>query len=100
MSPPVAPTPLLSQKHSGVPERLFDKAQKAKSLILEIATKEERPRKRTPAIPQGIERAAFLRAIDELRGVLGEHNVELVDQPLKDGWCVSPSISILFVFSV
>lgn len=85
-SKPVAPTPLLSEKHSGVPTRLFEKAQKAKSSILDIATKKEGCRKRALAIPQGVKKSTFLKAIDELSRNLGRENVELVDQPLRDGW--------------
>lgn len=82
----VSPTPLLSEKHSGVPARLYDKAQKAKSLIFNISTKVQDRRRRSPAIPQGIGKARFLEAIDELARQLGRENVEIVDQPLKDGW--------------
>jgi hypothetical protein len=82
----VPPTPLLSEKHSGVPARLFEKAQHAKSLILNIATKKQVSRKRSPAVPQGVEKATFLKALEELSQQLGKENVEIADQPLKDGW--------------
>jgi hypothetical protein len=82
----VSPTPLLGEIHSGVPKRLYEKAQQAKSLIFDIATKVQKGRQRSPAIPQGIEKGKFLEAIDELSKQLGKDNVEIVDQPLKDGW--------------
>lgn len=81
-----APTPTLSEKHSGIPSRLYEKAQHAKSLILDIATKKQSSRRRTPAIPAGVEEGTFLKAIDELSHQLGKENVQVVDQPLEDGW--------------
>ncbi|KAJ5740531.1 vanillyl-alcohol oxidase [Penicillium malachiteum] len=47
----VSPPPRLSEKHNGIPDRLFDKAQKVKSDILEIATKSTTNRTQV-AIPQ------------------------------------------------
>lgn len=88
----IPPTPTLSEKHSGIPERLADKAQHAKSLIFDIATKEQQIRKRPLAIPQGIEKPTFLKAIDELTQQLGQANVEIADQPLKDGWYMERSL--------
>ncbi|RAO74057.1 uncharacterized protein BHQ10_010069 [Talaromyces amestolkiae] len=82
----VPPTPTLSEKHSGIPSRLYEKAQYAKSLILDIATKEQNDRKRGVAIPAGVEKNTYMKAIDELSEQLGKENVELNDQPLKDGW--------------
>ncbi|KAL1971909.1 hypothetical protein VTN31DRAFT_1997 [Thermomyces dupontii] len=82
----IPPTPQLSQSHSGIPSRLYEKAQYAKSLILDIATKKQDSRKRPLAIPKGIDKATFLKAIDELERELGKEHVELVDKPLKDGW--------------
>ncbi|KAF3399468.1 Vanillyl-alcohol oxidase [Talaromyces pinophilus] len=82
----VSPTPTLSEKHSGIPSRLYEKAQYAKSLILDIATKEQNDRKRGVAIPAGVEKNTYMKAIDELAQQLGKENVELNDQPLKDGW--------------
>ncbi|PGH08874.1 hypothetical protein AJ80_07746 [Polytolypa hystricis UAMH7299] len=38
--------------------------------------------KRELAIPQGVEKEIFLKAIDELSGDLGKENVELVDKSL------------------
>ncbi|KAJ5385551.1 aryl-alcohol oxidase [Penicillium concentricum] len=83
-------TPTLDQKHNGVPARLLGKAQRAKSLIQTVATKVPRARQRLPVIPQGVERAQFFRAIDELSTELGSAHVEINDKPLNDGWYMEP----------
>jgi hypothetical protein len=80
----ISPTPLLSEKHNGIPERLFAKAEQAKSAIFDIATKPQSNRTQV-AIPQGISENAFYEAIDELRAGLGNTHVELVTK-LVDGW--------------
>ncbi|KAJ5678798.1 vanillyl-alcohol oxidase [Penicillium macrosclerotiorum] len=77
-------TPLLSEKHNGIPARLFNKAQQAKSAILSIATKAQSKRTQV-ALPQGVTEIKFHNAIDELRGQLGKEHVELVTN-LVDGW--------------
>lgn len=79
-------TPLLSEKYSGIPERLLPKASRAKALIHETRTKQHTTRQRLPVIPQGVDRAKFFSALDELRRQLGAENVELNDKPLQDGW--------------
>ncbi|OKP13749.1 hypothetical protein PENSUB_548 [Penicillium subrubescens] len=80
----IPPTPLLSEKHNGIPERLFAKAEQAKSAIFNIATKPQSNRNHV-AIPQGISENAFYNAIDELRTELGKEHVKLVTK-LVDGW--------------
>lgn len=80
----VPPTPLLSEKHNGIPARLFAKAQQAKSAIFNIATKSPSNRSKV-AIPQGISENAFHKAIEELSAELGKEHVELVTK-LVDGW--------------
>lgn len=82
--PSVPATPLLSEKHNGIPARLFEKAQDAKSAIFGIRTKAQSNRTQI-ALPQGVSEVTFNRAIDELRGHLGEDHVELVTK-LDDGW--------------
>jgi hypothetical protein len=79
-------TPTLEQKHNGVPARLLHKAQTAKTLIQDIATKKTKPRQRLPAIPQGIERERFVKALEELAGDIGKEHVQVNDKPLEDGW--------------
>lgn len=82
----LSPTPLLSEKHNGIPTRLFDKAQEAKSAIFDISTKSESLRSKV-ALPQGINQTVFRTAIAELRDKIGEENVEFVTK-LDDGWYV------------
>lgn len=78
--------PLLSEKHSGIPDFLLDKAKEAKAWVFQLRTKQDSERKRPPVIPQGVEEKVFLRALDELRGQIGAANVERNDKPLVDGW--------------
>jgi hypothetical protein len=82
----ISPPPLLSEKHNGIPERLLDRAQKAKTGIFEIATKPQSNRTQI-ALPQGVSSSAFHQAIKDLRGQIGQENVELVTR-LVDGWYV------------
>ena len=78
--------PLLSEKHSSIPLNLLEKAQKAKALIYETGTKETKTRERLPAVPQGIDKSIFIKALDELSYQLGTNNVEVNEKPLVDGW--------------
>ncbi|CEJ54188.1 Putative Aryl-alcohol oxidase; vanillyl-alcohol oxidase [Penicillium brasilianum] len=80
----LSPTPLLSEKHNGIPARLFAKAQQAKSAIFNIATKSPSNRNQV-AIPQGVGENAFHKAIKELGAELGKEHVEFVTK-LVDGW--------------
>lgn len=82
----ISTPPLLSEKHNGIPERLLDQAQKAKEGIFEIATKAQSNRTQI-ALPQGVSGSAFHQAIKDLRGRIGQENVELVTK-LVDGWYV------------
>ncbi|KAI0593941.1 hypothetical protein F4775DRAFT_606945 [Biscogniauxia sp. FL1348] len=78
--------PLLSEKHSGIPDYLAEKANDAKADVFNTRTKPQGQRNRLPVIPQGVEENAFFAAIDELREQLGPDHVEVNDKPLKDGW--------------
>lgn len=78
--------PLVSEKHSGIPASLLDKARDIKKEWFAVRTKPLNDRKRLPVIPQGIEEAKFFEALDELRRDIGLDNVELNDKPLRDGW--------------
>ena len=80
--------PLLSQKHSGIPDFLLEKARETKASIFETRTKVQSSRQRLPVIPHGVEEQVFLDALTELGGQLGAANVERNDKPLKDGWYV------------
>lgn len=78
--------PLLSEKHSGIPQNLLQKAQDAKALIYQTRTTSSNERRRLPAIPQGIEKTRFFQALQELQQIIGDENVEVNDKPLVDGW--------------
>ncbi|KAI1344139.1 hypothetical protein F5Y15DRAFT_410990 [Xylariaceae sp. FL0016] len=78
--------PLLSEKHSGIPEYLHEKAQEIKAEILNRRTKTAGPRKRGTVVPQGIDESAFVSALNELREQLGSEHVDINDKPLDDGW--------------
>ena len=85
--------PLLSEKHSGIPENLLEKAKNAKALIYETRTKEPSARQRLPVIPQGVEKDTFIRALEDLAEKLGKENVEVNDKPLVDGWYMEREFS-------
>lgn len=78
--------PLLSEKHSGIPDFLLEKAKEMKAATFKLKTKTESPRARLPVIPHGVKEQVFLDALAELRGQLGAANVERNDKPLVDGW--------------
>lgn len=79
--------PLLSEKHSGIPEWLLAKAQDAKAHVLSVKTKtEEDAKPRTLVYPPGVEESVFDKAVETLREQLGAEHVVLNDQPLEDGW--------------
>jgi len=81
-----ASVPLLSEKYSGIPEWLLDKAREAKAHALSVTTKIDSTEPRAVAYPPGVEKHVFNEALDELARELGTENVVLNDQPLKDGW--------------
>lgn len=78
--------PTLSQKHSGIPQHLLEKARQAKKDAFNVRTKPANKRQRLPVLPKGIEAGKFHEALDELRKELGSENVEVNDKPLVDGW--------------
>ncbi len=78
--------PLLSQKHSGIPDFLHEKAKEIKASTFEKRTKVQSARKRPAAVPHGVEEKVLVDALEELSGQLGAANVERNDKPLKDGW--------------
>ncbi|KIW69779.1 hypothetical protein PV04_05637 [Phialophora macrospora] len=81
-TPPVYPA-----AYSGIPESLLNKAVREKSRLWANQSKEfHTPRKRGLAIPAGIGRVEFVKALEELSQNLGKGHVVLNDQPLEDGW--------------
>lgn len=95
MSQTPAP-PTLADKHSGIPQGLLLKAQRAKGLAYQNRTKTVAPRKKPPALPPGISATAFATAINSLIDTLGGSNVELNDQPFDDGWYMERGSRVLF----
>ncbi|POR33555.1 Putative aryl-alcohol oxidase vanillyl-alcohol oxidase [Tolypocladium paradoxum] len=83
---PVQDPPTLHDRYSGIPERLLEKARKAKEQVYRNQTKQISSRVRLPVVPKGISHSAFGAAIRELQGRLGTANVVLNDQALDDGW--------------
>ncbi|KAH7147151.1 vanillyl-alcohol oxidase [Dactylonectria estremocensis] len=83
------PPPKLSDKYSGIPERLLEKATAMKREVVKLSTSEIVPRPSNvelPVIPSGYSRPRFNRAIESLRTLIGPENVELNNKPLDDGW--------------
>ncbi|KAJ5893786.1 vanillyl-alcohol oxidase [Penicillium taxi] len=62
-------TPLLSEKHNGIPARLFEKAQQTREGIFNLATKTQSNRTQI-SIPQGVSERIFHQAIEELQSQL------------------------------
>src|ERR1700709_2719207 len=88
--------PTLVNIHSGVPERLSAEAAEAKEKTYSLRTLPNSvPRQSPVRLPPNITREVFDTAIEELRKVLGEKNVELNDKPLVDGWYMEhPYVSL------
>ncbi|KAJ3546566.1 hypothetical protein NM208_g1938 [Fusarium decemcellulare] len=79
--------PTLSERYSGIPNRLLSKARQVKASVYQNQTKEAQTQRIcSPALPDGIAQQTFNRAIHELRTELGERHVVINDQPLVDGW--------------
>ncbi|KAI1349860.1 hypothetical protein F5Y01DRAFT_316361 [Xylaria sp. FL0043] len=78
--------PLLTEKHTGIPERLLEKAKDAKAHVLSVRTKIQGTKQRTSVYPPGVEEGVFDKAVEEIREQLGADQVVLNDQPLEDGW--------------
>lgn len=85
---PDSPTPLLSEKYSGVPKRLTPEAKRIKKLLYSNKTAEEQSSrsKTVPVLPPDTTRDAFNAAIKDLKSLVGDQNVEINDKPLIDGW--------------
>lgn len=80
-------TPLLSERHSGVPSRLVEEARIARATLYGNRTLASScPRVRSVRLPPDTTEAAFATAIKELQQAIGADNVVLNDQPLVDGW--------------
>ncbi len=84
------PPPSLSDKYSGIPDRLADIGAESKNRLLSKRTvPASTPRQHeVPRLPPDTTRAEFNQATSELRQILGDEHVVLNDQPLVDGWYV------------
>ena len=81
------PTPLLDDKHSGVPSRLTKEAAAARSRQYSNRTlPSSKPRLRPVRLPPDTTEELFATAVKSLRHSLGAENVVVNDQPLEDGW--------------
>lgn len=79
--------PVYPSDYAGIPERLVNKVVRERDRLSKNQTKgRTSERKRGVAIPQGVSKDQFFKAIDELSGLLGEAHVKINDQPLEDGW--------------
>ncbi|KAL2797267.1 hypothetical protein BJX66DRAFT_323457 [Aspergillus keveii] len=82
----IALPPLLSQSHSGVPERLLSDSIQAKNRLWANKKTHAKTNKELPILPENISKEEFYNAIAELQGKLGSDNAKVVDTPLDDGW--------------
>ncbi|KAI1408110.1 vanillyl alcohol oxidase [Hypoxylon sp. FL1857] len=81
--------PTLKEKHSGTPARLSQEAQVAKDRLLSNRTLPvSRPRNKPVRLPPDVSLENFEAAVKELRGQIGDENVEVNDKPLVDGWYI------------
>lgn len=80
------PIPDLADRYSGVPSRLSQEAIDAKSKLFSQKTAPDSVARRRTALPPGVSKEAFQKAVAELQSTIGKENVELNDKPLVDGW--------------
>lgn len=78
--------PSLLSRYSGVPMRLTQEAIAAKARLFSQKTLPDSVARRKTALPPGVSRENFDKAMRELKAALGDENVELNDKPLVDGW--------------
>ncbi|CUM49442.1 uncharacterized protein AC631_05789 [Debaryomyces fabryi] len=85
---PGAKVPTLDETYSGIPHRMEEFAYGLKQFVLGNTNKDNKPRTEDlPVLPPGINRSGFNIAIEQLKGLVGNENVELNDQErLEDGW--------------
>lgn len=86
---PVPGPPTLTEKYSGIPERLLDKATALKRQSYALATTDVVPRSNgieLPVIPKGYSRPRFNQAVESIRSHIGADNVKLNTEALIDGW--------------
>ncbi|EPQ57456.1 vanillyl-alcohol oxidase [Gloeophyllum trabeum ATCC 11539] len=81
-------TPLITEKHSGIPERYAEQCKQSKARLYSNKTLPPSvPRDgELPVLPPDVDRDTFNKAVAELTELLGAENIELNDKPLVDGW--------------
>ncbi|XXH02587.1 hypothetical protein Hte_008965 [Hypoxylon texense] len=81
--------PSLQEKHSGAPKRLSQEAQDVRARLFSNRTLPvSRPRKGPVRLPPDVSPEEFETAVKELRGEIGDENVEVNDKDLVDGWYI------------
>ena len=81
------PTPLLNDRHSGVPQRLTSEAAAARTRLYSNRTlPKSNARLRPTLLPPDVSEDALASAVKELRQSIGAENVVVNDQPLEDVW--------------
>jgi hypothetical protein len=90
----IALPPLLSQSHSGVPERLLSDSIQAKNRLWANKKTHAKTNKELRILPENISKEEFYNAIAELQGKLGSDNAKVVDTPLDDGWYLEREITL------
>ncbi|KAI0172496.1 vanillyl alcohol oxidase [Hypoxylon sp. FL1284] len=81
--------PSLKEKHSGAPTRLKQEAEDARARLFSNRTAPpSQPRKSTVRLPPDVSQGEFDAAVKELRGAIGDENVEVNDKDLVDGWYI------------
>ena len=69
-----------------MPKRLSQEAVDARTKLYSQKTAPDSIPRRKTALPPGVSRQSFDRAVTDLRSALGKDNIELNDKPLVDGW--------------
>ncbi|KIW74951.1 hypothetical protein Z517_11722 [Fonsecaea pedrosoi CBS 271.37] len=79
--------PDLTTRYSGVPRRLAQEAIDAKARLYSQKTLPDSvARRRAVVLPPDVSKETFDAAVAELKGQLGDENVQVNDGPLVDGW--------------
>lgn len=78
--------PSLSNKYSGVPDRLAQVAIETRDRLKSQKTVPDSVPRKTHSLPPNVDQNSFDSAIAQLRQVLGDAHVEVNEKPLLDGW--------------
>jgi hypothetical protein len=78
--------PSLSNKYSGVPDRLAQVAIETRDRLKSQKTVPDSVPRKSHSLPPNVDQESFDAAIADLRRVLGDAHVEVNKKPLLDGW--------------